>query len=244
MTYRTQISSGTVSNLPPNKIGSLYMPINGGALYENNGTSWQNWAQSYPINIPTANNTNFGWLSQGTASKAFSSTGLVVTVSGGLSAQPSVLQNNTNITSGFVEVGALSLTSGALTSSSAYMTWSALMYNYASSNFVLLNCVFDINNASNISYINYSGSVLAGANNSLVPMSGPVFLKLAIVSGNILLLLSRDRVNYEQILSTSLSTALGSGLTSSTFYTGVNVGTAGSSTGYTNTCLIFHYLQG
>jgi hypothetical protein len=240
MTYRTQINSGAVANLPlSGQAGALYLPTNGIAVYENNGTSWQSWGPTPPINIPTAINTNFGWINQGTSTQTFNNAGMLLT-SQASGSNANLLQSNSNTTSGFVETGFQISYIAATQTTDYYIQAASVMYNTSNGDYVFFGLKHDLNFNDPKSYVTLTvnGTLTEYVN---VQMGMPVFVKLAIVGSNIIGYITHDRVNYLQMFSTSLSTALGSGLTSSTFRAGVGVITQTYTTQYVN---FFHYMQG
>jgi hypothetical protein len=243
MTYRTQINSSSLANLPPNgQSGDLYLPTNGIATYQNNGTSWQSWGPLITTITPTASNTSFNWYNQGTATQTFNSAGMLVSVPG-TSTSIFLAQPNSNVTSGFVESAGIYTITGALASSSIPMDNGVAMYNTATSVSVQINQVFDLDNAVPRYYLYYTGTHVTSTNMIGLGPGGPVFVKLTIVGSNIIGSFSRDRVNYLQVFSIALSTVFPTAPTSSTFQTGVVVSASGNAT-YTNNVNFIHYTQG
>jgi hypothetical protein len=248
------IGSGPLASLPSSpSTGNLYLPTDAPQAYEYNGTSWQTWGPLYPIILPVSSQA-FALVNDGTNSPGVGATltynngGMTIfspTNSG--SVQPMGVIANTNITSGYAECSGTFTGAGSVVANTE-VGWGPCLYNSSAKKYVAFISATKISTSSSTNaYENlfvYVGNAVSGQFYG-IPSNGCQFLRIAISGSNIAFLISRDRVSWIQTGTASLSTGLGTGLSSSTFYTGCFGGVIGGPPSAFDTyATFFHYIQG
>ena len=243
VTQTASITSGALSALPTEgTAGRVYLPTDAPALYGDNGSSWLTWGPLVPLVKPPAA-ASFTWLSQSTGAVASdNNAGLLVTNDPAHGIASYLIKANTNVTAGFVEACIRMNAIGPQTGSACVYSWGLILYDATTAEALVLTVYRDISTTNHYAF-NYYGAHVGGTNiQCSVAADGPLILKAAIVSGNIVWSVSTDRVSYLTVATIAIATALPSVVANpSHFRVGITVNIPAN---YTSNSTLIHYLQG